>query len=318
MEKLGVIGCGTMGHSIALTAAWAGLPVTLHGLNENETGKAQTMIADKLRMLAANGLLDPSSIEPIKYNIRITHSMDDIAGSSSFIIETIPEVLDLKRNLFLELDKYCREEVILATNTSGLSPSAIARGTLHPERIIATHFWNPAHLIPLVEVVRGENTSEDTLHRSFDLLRKMNKKPIEVKKEVPGFVGNRLQFALLREALHILEEGIATKEDIDAAVTFGIGRRLAVTGPFVSADMGGLDVYLAITDYLFNNLSNTPDSSPALENLVANKKLGMKSGEGFYNWDGSLSDEMNRKREKELIHYLRQDAAGDGELMARE
>ncbi len=304
MEKLGIIGCGTMGHSIALTAAWAGLPVRLHGINSSETEKAQLAIMDKLRMLSENGLLDVATIEPIANRIIITHSVDELAAVSSFIIENIPENMDLKRNLFGYLDKVCGPEVILATNTSGLSPSMIASGTLNPQRIVASHFWNPAHLIPLVEVIRGEKTSDQTVKRTFDLLKYMKKKPIEVKKEVPGFVGNRLQFALFREAQYILEQGIASKEDIDAAVTYGIGRRLPVTGPFVSADMTGLDVFSAIADYLFNDLSNANCSSSALKKLVEEKKFGAKTGEGYYKWDRSFLEEMNQKREKELIRCL--------------
>lgn len=307
MEKPGIIGCGTMGHSIALAAAWAGLPVKLHGINSEETQRAQSAIMDKLRMLSENGLLDVNSVELVENRISITHSIDEIAAMSSFIIETIPENIDMKRDLFSYLDKVCGPEVILATNTSGLSPSVIASGTSNPQRIVATHFWNPAHLVPLVEVIRGEKTSDETVKRAFDLLKYMKKKPIEVKKEVPGFVGNRLQFALFREAQYILEQGIASKEDIDAAVTYGIGRRLPVTGPLISADMGGLDVFSAIADYLFDDLSNANCSLPGLKKLIEDKKFGAKTGEGYYKWDPSFLDEMNQKREKELIRFLKID-----------
>jgi 3-hydroxybutyryl-CoA dehydrogenase len=308
MEKLGIIGCGTMGHSIALAGAWAGLPVTLHGINSSETQQAQSAILDKLQMLSANGLFDPGTIKLINDRINITHSIDEIVAVSSFIIEAIPENIDLKRDLFLYLDKVCEPGVILSTNTSGLSPTMIASGTLNPERTVACHFWNPPHLVPLVEVIRGEKTSDQTVQRAFDLLKYMKKKPIEVKKEVPGFVGNRLQFALLREAQYLLEQGIASKEDIDAAVTYGIGRRLPVTGPFVSADMGGLDVFSAIADYLFSDLSNAGSTTPGLKKLVSEKKFGTKTGEGYYQWDPTFLAEMNQKREKELIHFLTGDA----------
>ncbi len=305
MEKPGIIGCGTMGHSIALAVAWAGLPVTLHGLDNSETEKAQSAILDKLKMLSVGGLFNPDKIELIKKRITITHSIDEIASVSSFIIETIPENIDLKKNLFQYLDKICSADVILATNTSGLSPTMIASDTLNPQRTVACHFWNPPHLVPLVEVIRGEKTSDQTVKRALDLLIFMNKKPIQVKKEVPGFVGNRLQFALFREAQYILEQGIASIEDIDAAMTYGLGRRLPVTGPFISADMGGLDVFSAISDYLFNELSNANSSSSGLKKLVGDKKFGAKTGEGYYKWDHSFLEEMNQKREKELIHFLK-------------
>jgi 3-hydroxybutyryl-CoA dehydrogenase len=305
METPGIIGCGTMGHSIALAVAWAGLPARLYGLNSLETDKAESAILEKLTLLSANGLLHPHTPGSIRERITITHSIDEVAAASSFIIEAIPENIDLKKNLFNYLDKICGPEIILATNTSGLSPTLIASGTLNPHRTVACHFWNPPHLVPLVEVIRGEKTNDETVKRTFDLLAFMKKKPIEVKKEAPGFVGNRLQFALFREAQYILEQGIASKEDIDAAMTYGIGRRLCVTGPLISADMGGLDVFSAIADYLFSDLSNADGSSPALKKLVDDKKFGAKSGEGYYQWDRSFLEEMNQKREQELIHFLK-------------
>lgn len=170
-----------------------------------------------------------------------------------------------------------------------------------------THFWNPAHLIPLVEVVRGEKTGDEAVERSFQLLKQMKKKPIEVKKEIPGFVGNRLQYALFREAQYLLEEGIASKEDIDDAVTYGIGRRLPVSGPLMTADMGGLDVFSAISDYLFQHLSSAEESLPILKKLVEEQKLGDKSGEGYYKWDEDFSKQYNQKREEELIRFLKKD-----------
>lgn len=160
MEKPGIIGCGTMGHSIALAVAWAGLPVMLHGIDSSETEKAQSAILDKLRSLSGNGLLHTDTIEPIKDRISITHSIDELAVGSSFIIESIPENIDLKRNLFEYLGKACEPGVILATNTSGLSPTLIASRTLNPDRTVACHFWNPPHLVPLVEVIRGAKTSD--------------------------------------------------------------------------------------------------------------------------------------------------------------
>ena len=311
MEKLGIIGCGTMGHSIALSVAWSGLSVKLHGINRSEAEKAQVAIIDKLKVLYKYGLFELEAIDAIKNRISITHSIDEVAAVSSFIIETIPEDINFKKKLFEYLDKECEPDVILATNTSGLSPTIIASDTLHPERVLAIHFWNPAHLIPLVEVIRGKKTSDQTVKRAFDLLKYMKKKPIEVKKDSLGFVGNRLQFALFREAQYILEQGIASKEDIDAAVTYGIGRRLSVTGPLVSADMGGLDVFSAIADYLFNELSNSNRSTPALKKMVDDKKFGTKTGEGYYKWDHLFFEKMNQNREVELMRFLKQDSENE-------
>ena len=307
MEKLAIIGSGTMGHSIALNAAWSGLNVSMYGLNQDDLTKGLEGIKNKLVGLNQHGLISLQDIEAIQARISTSQSIDDTVAGSSFVIECIPEDLALKQQLFNHLDKICAPDVILATNTSGLSLSLIAAGTKNPERTVITHFWNPAHLVPLVEVLRIDKTSEDTFNRTIALLKYMHKKPIEVKKEVPGLVGNRLQFALFREAQYLLEQGIASKEDIDAAVTYSIGRRLPVTGPLLSADMGGLDVFASISDYLFDDLSKSDRSFPTLKKLVEQKKLGNKTAEGYYEWDKDFSTRVNQAREKELIRYLKQD-----------
>ena len=307
MEKIGVIGCGTMGHSIVLSAAWAGYDVKMQGIDCADIDRGVENMRLKLQVLIQNGLIDELEEQAIKDRVETMTSIEELAEGSTFIIEAVPENIELKKRIFKQLDSICSVDVILASNTSALSPTEIASQTNHPERTVITHFWHPAHLIPLVEVVRGKKTSDLTIKRSLNLMIKMNKKPIEVKKEAPGFVGNRLQFALLREAQHILEEGIASREDIDAAVVYSIGRRLPVTGPILSADMGGLDVYKDISNYLYSHLSTTQESPSSMNELVKEGKLGNKTGEGYYNWDVSFSEEVNNAREKELIRYLKQD-----------
>ena len=307
MERLTVIGCGTMGHSIALNAAWVGIQVKMYGLDAADIKTGFSGITDKLNTLLHNSLISNEQQSQIFDRISGSNSLSEVVEGATFIIECIPEVLELKNDLFKKLDEMCSKDVILATNTSGLSPSRIASNLKYPERTLATHFWNPAHLIPLVEVLRTEFTDDKTFNRAIDMLKLMKKKPIEVKKEVPGLVGNRLQFALFREAQYLLEQGIASKEDIDAAVTYSIGRRLPVTGPLLSADMGGLDVFASISDYLFKDLSNADQSSEKLKGLVAQGHFGQKNGEGFYQWDSRFSEEMNQKREEQLIRFLKED-----------
>lgn len=304
MEKLAVIGCGTMGHSIALNAAWAGISVKMFGINEADRKRGTKQVGLKLKFLHDKGLIDQDEINRVKQRISTTSSYAEVMEGSSFVIETIPEDLDLKKELFEQLGSLCGKGVILASNTSGLSPSFFISSLPYPQRFLVTHFWNPAHLIPLVEVVPSEKTSENTLKRTLALLKVMNKKPIVLKKEVPGFVANRLQFALFREAQFLLEEGIASKEDIDAAVTYSFGRRLSVTGPLVSADMGGLDIFSSISDYLFGSLSNAGRSLPVLKGLVEKGKFGSKTESGFYDWSPSFLRKMNLKREIELIRHL--------------
>ncbi|MGV3262951.1 3-hydroxyacyl-CoA dehydrogenase family protein [Cytobacillus pseudoceanisediminis] len=307
MERIAVLGCGTMGHSIALNAAWAGLSVKMQGISDADLEQGWTNMLKKLEVMLNNGILSDSEAAQIQENIKRTVSVEEAVTDATFVIEAVPENIQLKIDLFKRLDALCAPDVILASNTSGLSPTEIASETVYPERTVVTHFWNPAHLIPLVEVVRGEKTGDEAVERSFQLLKQMKKKPIEVKKEIPGLVGNRLQYALFREAQYLLEEGIASKEDIDDAVTYGIGRRLPVSGPLMTADMGGLDVFSAISDYLFQHLSSAEESLPILKKLVEEQKLGDKSGEGYYKWDEDFSKQYNQKREKELIRFLKKD-----------
>ncbi|PPA70863.1 3-hydroxyacyl-CoA dehydrogenase family protein [Jeotgalibacillus proteolyticus] len=313
MENLSVIGCGTMGHSIALAAAWSGHFVKVFGLSDDEVGGAVKGIENKLSVMVDNQLFSKEEASRISSAIHFTTSLTETAKDATFMIECIPENLLLKQELYHQLERIVPEDTIIASNTSGLLPSDLSESMKFPNRFIVTHFWNPGHLIPLVEVVKGANTDEKTLERTMVLLKEINKRPVLVQKEIPGFIGNRLQYALFREAQALLDEGVATKEDIDAAVTYSIGRRLPVTGPLMTADMGGLDIFSAISDYLFRELSDVKESGETLRSLVEDKKLGDKSGEGFYKWDESFSKEMNAEREQTLIHFLKMDVKSQKE-----
>lgn len=307
MEKLAIIGCGTMGHSIALSAAWAGIEVKISGMNEQDLATADKGLRNKLTVMVHNDLFNEAMAEEIRMRIVFSTSLEEVVQGATFIIEVIPENSQMKRELYKEIEAICGKDTVLASNTSGFTPTSLAVEMEYPNRFIVTHFWNPGHLIPLVEVVKGEKTDQVTIERAMNLLNEMNKKPILINKEVPGFIGNRLQYALFREAQSLLDEGVATKEDIDAAVTYSIGRRLPITGPLMTADMGGLDVFSAISNYLFEDLSNESKSGVHLSNLVNQKKFGDKSGEGFYMWDQETSETINAEREKTLIHFLKND-----------
>ncbi|WP_434401557.1 3-hydroxyacyl-CoA dehydrogenase NAD-binding domain-containing protein [Planococcus sp. 11815] len=312
MEKLTILGAGTMGHSIALSAAWSGQTPTVYGINEQDVANADKGLAQKLAVMADNGLFDENEAQEIRERIRFTTSLKEAVQNATFILEVVPENLQLKRDLYKQLESLVDQSVIIASNTSGFKPSLLAEEMAHPERFIVAHFWNPGHLIPLVEVVNGERTQAETTERTMALLKSMNKKPILLNKELPGFIGNRLQYALFREAQALLDAGAASKEDIDAAVTYSIGRRLPVTGPLMTADMGGLDVFSAISNYLFEELSDDQRSGKVLSELVEQQKLGDKTGEGFYNWEPEVSEGINRKREQTLIQFLKNDLEQEG------
>ncbi|WP_040204118.1 3-hydroxyacyl-CoA dehydrogenase family protein [Neobacillus jeddahensis] len=306
-ERISIIGSGTMGHSIALSASLAGLQVKVWGNDREDIEMGKKGFSEKLQVLKKFEVISSREAEQIDDRVAFTDDLNECLIDATFIIEAIPEKLSLKQEWFQKLDQLCSAETILASNTSGLSPSEIALHTKNPERTVVTHFWNPGHLIPLVEIVRGKYTSDDTVNRSLNLLTQMNKKPIVVQKEILGAIGNRLQYALFREAQYILEQGVATIEDIDAAVRYSIGRRLPVTGPFLSADMGGLDVFESISSYLFPDLSTDQTSLPEMRRCVEARKYGQKNGEGFYKWTPPFSAQMNEERERELIEWLKKD-----------
>ncbi|WP_100397979.1 3-hydroxyacyl-CoA dehydrogenase family protein [Bacillus sp. FJAT-44742] len=306
-ERVTVIGTGTMGHSIALSIAWASMPVTMYGVNRDDIEKGMKSIEEKVTLLIENDLLSEEGGEQIIRNITPSTELREALQDTTFVIEAAPEQLEFKQDLFRDMEIICSEEVILASNTSSLKPTDISQKLEFPDRMVVVHFWNPAHLLPLVEVVKGEHTTEQTVERAMSLLDYIGKKAIRVEKEVLGFVGNRLQYALFREAQYLYEEGVASIEDIDTAVHTSIGRRLGETGPFLTADMGGLDVFSAISDYVFPDLSKDKKSLPNLQKLVSEGSYGQKSGKGYYRWDKDFHLSMSKNRDKELIRWMKKD-----------
>lgn len=307
MNKLAIIGAGTMGHSIALAAAWHGQMTEVYGVDAADIERAQTGFESKLQFMIDKGLVSQEDAQDIRDRVRFRIDLKETVEEAEFIIEAVPENIELKHKVYHELESLIASDVVIASNSSGLMPTALAEKMDHPERFVLTHFWNPAHLIPLVEIVGGERTHAETLEKAKKAIEQMNKKPVLLKKELPGFIGNRLQFALFREAQALLDEGVATKEDIDAAVTYSIGRRLPVTGPLQTADLGGLDIFHAISDYLFEDLSTDQKPGRTLRENVKHGNLGEKSGSGFYDWPPEESAAVQAKREETLIHFLKQD-----------
>ncbi len=221
------------------------------------------------------------------------------------MIEAISEDLAVKQQTFQQLDKLCPARAVLASNTSGLSITALAEVTGRAGRVAGMHFWNPPHIVPLVEVVKGRHTSQATAKLLMDVSRRLGKRPILVRRDLPGFVGNRLQFAVLREALHLLTTGVASAEDIDAAMSDGPGLRYGLLGPLRTADLGGLDVFLAISRYLFPQLSSDHQPPSLLSDLVARGRLGAKSGKGIYDYAAREQGRVLAMRDRVLLEFLR-------------
>ena len=300
IENIAVIGAGLMGHGLAQIFAVHGYPVKLMDLKEELLGKAIENIRSNLRLMAERGIGHLDEIEPAIGKIETTVDLGEAAAGVHFVVEAVSENLELKQKIFKDLDSLCSPKTILATNTSVISITEIAEKAKIRERILGTHFWNPPHLIPLVEVIRGKDTSDRAMDTAYDLLKRVGKHPVRVNKDVPGFVGNRLQHALWREAISIVERGIADPATVDECIKFGFGLRLPVLGPLETADMVGTDLTLAIHNYILKYIESSPEPSPLLKKKVEDGDLGFKSGRGFQEW----TPEEAQKSRKRLQEYL--------------
>ena len=301
------LGTGTMGHGTALMFATAGYKVAMYGPNDGEVEKGFTGIKNGLETYCKHGLIKEEDIPAIMGRIKGVTTLEEAAAGADFVIESVPEVLTIKQKVFSEMEKLCPPTTIFATNTSGLSPTAIAEALTHKERFVVAHFWNPPHLVPLVEVVPGKHTSQETVQTTWELMKKIGKKPEALKREALGFIGNRLQLALLREALYIVESGIATEEAVDTTVKYSLGRRLSTTGPLESADLGGLDIFYNISTYLMRDLCNDTGVSPILKKAMDNGTLGAKTGTGLYDWTPAGLARIKKIREDNLLEWLQKD-----------
>jgi 3-hydroxybutyryl-CoA dehydrogenase len=253
--------------------------------------------------LLRHGVLTPAAADAALSRLQPTVALSDLAVAG-VICEAIPEQLAVKQELFRALAGICPAQTLMTTTTSGLPISQIATALTHPARFAGMHFANPPQIIPMVEIVRGAETAEATCEVLLALVHRLGKHPVFVQHDVPGFIANRLQFAVLREALHLVETGVASPADIDAAMKHGIGLRWALLGPFEIADIGGLDVFHTIGAYLFQTLSNTAEGSRVLQELVAAGRLGAKSGAGFYTYVGGTAEQRIASRDDQLLQLL--------------
>lgn len=299
-ERIAVIGAGLMGHGIAQIFAVHGHPVWLVDDKEETLNSAKDRVRTNLANMAKQGVDLDEDILVIVERINTTMDLSEACEGANFVFEAVFEDLELKQNLFVDLDKFCPPDVILCSNTSVISITEIAEKAEHRERIVGTHFWNPPYLIPLVEVVRAEESADWCITATYDLLARVGKHPVHVHKDVPGFVGNRLQHALWREAFAIIDEGICDPATVDEVIRNGFGLRLPVLGPVETADMVGLDLTLAIHNYILKYINADPTPSTTLQAKVEAGELGFKSGSGFLEWSSS---DIGASRQR-LANYL--------------
>ncbi|HPF18251.1 MAG TPA: 3-hydroxyacyl-CoA dehydrogenase family protein [Bacillota bacterium] len=300
VKRIAIAGAGIMGSSIAQIFAQNGVSVILFDIETGFLDRSRALIdLNQKAMVLAEELTEETSRN---LRSRISHTLDLSAFcEADFVIEAIVEQLDAKHALWAKISELVSDDAVLTSNTSGLSISKIAEAVKNPERFCGMHWINPPHIIPLVEVICGEKTNSETADTVLRIAESVGKKPILVKKDAPGFALNRIQFAVLREAMHIVESGIADMEDVDKVLKYGLGMRYACLGPFEVADLGGLDTFYRISQYLFKDLSDAKAVPDMLKDLTEEGALGVKSGRGFYDYSGGRGAEVISKRDADFI-----------------
>lgn len=293
-------GSGVMGASLAQIFAAHGYSVTLYDIAKEALDKAASLIAINQKAMVDQGALTQEESRDLVQQIRYT-TEKEVFTRADFVLEAIVEKMAVKHSFWSEVSELVGEDVVLATNTSGLSISQIAQAVKHPERFAGMHWVNPPHLIPLVEVIAGEKSSPDCLETIRSLALRLEQHPVMVHKDPPGFVLNRLQYALLREACHIVEEGYASLEDVDSVMKYGLGMRYACLGPFETVDFGGIDVFYNVGSYLFGQLCNDTCVPRIIQENFEAGRLGVKSGAGFHDYSGDKAAKAIAKRDAEFL-----------------
>ena len=302
-NKVVMGGTGTMGASLCQVYALAGYETWGYDAFEQGLENGKHLIALNQETLVKEGLITKEESEAAVARIHFTQDKE-VFRDCSLVVESTVERMDVKQAFFREISEIAPKEALLATNTSGLRITEIAEACKEPERFMGQHWLNPPHLLPLCEIIAGEKTSKENIQKMRTLVEGLGKQPV-VAGDIPGFIINRIQFSLLREALHIVEIGAATIEDVDTVLKAGMGLRYAALGPFGIADHGGINVFDHITSYLNADLADDKVESPVLKKMVEEGKLGVKSGQGFYDYSGGKADEAIRERDRMYIELAK-------------
>ncbi len=305
IRKAAVIGAGTMGHGIAQCIATGGIAVDLVDEKDELLDRARAWIRGNLDNMIEIGETDAPGAEAILGRIRFTTDMQAAVEGADFATEAVFENLDLKREVFRRMGAAARPEAILVSNTSSFDSNEFARVTVHPERVLGTHWFHPPWITPCVEVIPADATSPQTLRTALAFLESLGKVPT-VCRSAPGFVANRIQYAVVSEALAIIGEGLATPEEVDRIVKTSFGFRLGAYGPCETCDQAGLDIYSAIFEYFHDTFKRDVFTPPKiLGKLVAEGRLGLKNGKGFYDYEGGAAERLKKERDRKLFARLR-------------
>ena len=305
IQNVTVIGTGMMGPGIAYTMASVGRSVTICGRSVESMERGMNSCRAIVDTLVGEGIIPEVSGSEVLGRISGSTDLDSSVSRADLVTESIVEDVAVKRELFARIETRCPSSTLLTSNTSGLPASKIAESLQNRERFAVTHYWNPPHLMPLVDVVKGEKTAQETIDTLTVLLKQAGKRPVAVLKDTPGQLGNRLFHAVIREAVYIVQQGIASAEDVDTAISYGFGRRTPVYGVLEHQDVVGLDMAFAIQSYMCEALCNETEPPEVFRNLVQSNSLGVKSGKGFYDWSKRDRNQAIKRRDEFLIKMLK-------------
>ncbi len=293
--RAAIVGTGTMGPGMGAVLARSGLDTALYDVSAEQLEKARAGVG------LAEGVLDRlDAPQADGGRVRYETDLGAALAGAELVIEAVPEKVELKHEVFAAFEQHVGPEAILASNTSGIPITRIAEATAHPGRVVGMHWSNPPHLIPMIEVIPGEQTRQDVVDSTCDLVRRFGYHAV-VEKEVPGFVENRILYAIMRECLDLVDRGIIDPEGLDTNVRWGIGYKLAVIGPMELLDMAGLDIYNAVGSYLNKDLSTSGEVSSTIRGLIGEGRLGMKTGGGLYDYTPEQIDELRAARAAKLV-----------------
>jgi 3-hydroxyacyl-CoA dehydrogenase len=301
IERVAVVGAGRMGHGIALVYALDGRDVALFDVDDEVLDSAPERVDAALSTMVSEGYLERDAADAALSNLRTESDFAAAVAGADFVTEAVAEDLAVKQSVFADLDAHAPADALLATNTSGLSIADIARDVEDTSRVLGTHWFNPPHIVPLVEVVKGPETTDAAVATVREVLDSAGKTPVVLEREIPGFLGNRIQAAMTYEAYSLLARGVASAADIDRAVKAGFGFRLPVMGIFEKVDQSGLDVHREVERSLMADLDRGTDPNPVVSELVERGETGWESGTGVYDWTGLDRGAAERERDAALL-----------------
>ena len=305
VKRIAVIGLGRMGHGIAQAFAMGGYEVCGFDMSAEARASANDRISNNLKQFVANDLLSAAEAASVQSRVSVAETEHDAVQGAQFVVEAIAEKLEVKQSFFERIEQSVSPQTILASNSSTFTVTQSCTGMQHPERAVVTHWFNPPHIVPTVEVVPGPNTTEVVTDTTIGLHRKIGKLAVRVRGEIPGFLVNRIQIAMIREVWDMYERGIASPEDIDAAIQGSVGFRLAVCGPLSICDFGGVDIWSTVYGGLAPDLRSDSEIPKAVQQLVAEGRLGTRTGQGLRDYPDGQIDEMTAERDQAMLQLAK-------------